>query len=272
MIVGVEIILQIAESKTFGSNSSATWRNQLLTNIAFHDKVFEHIVQNRTLEPATIWPFFTYPFLHLNIPHVAIGAAIFIAMGKVISDSFSNLSVFLLFIGCTFSGALVFGIVSNQSFPLVGAYPAIYGFVSAYTWIEYRRLKSKGKSTWPAFRLILALLAIRTIFALIFGLRGSWSAELTGLATGFLLSFILAPDRPRTYQKLDRGGAKPLAFEYPAQVGNAHGTRCYCRCEINHDCPENQQRQRQIPDVRRFKEIRQTIGRTQQKRCHDQTG
>ncbi len=194
MIVGMEIVLQIAESKTFGTPSSATWRNYLIRHIAFHDNVFEHIVQNRRLELATIWPFFTYPFLHLSIPHAAIGATIFVVLGKTISESFSSLAVLILFLTCSFAGAVVFGIFTDAGFPLVGTYPAVYGFISAYTWIEYTRLKAEGKSIWPAFRLIVMLLVIRTIFALISGLGNSWSADLSGLITGFLLSFVLAPD------------------------------------------------------------------------------
>lgn len=194
MIVGVEVVLQLGERGIIGGVQGATWRIYLLRNFAFHDAVFEHIVQNRRVELATLWPFLTYPFLHLSIGHVAIGATIFPAMGKTISEKFSNIAVVVLFVACSVVGALVFGIFSNQSFPLVGAYPAVYGFISAYTWIEYNRLKALGKSTWPAFQLILMLLVIRAVFAIFFGMRNSWTADFSGLLTGFLLSFVLAPD------------------------------------------------------------------------------
>ncbi len=193
-IVGVEVVLQLGERGIIGGVQGATWRIYLLRNFAFHDAVFEHILLNRRVEFATLWPFLTYPFLHLSIGHVAVGATIFLAMGKTISEKFSNMAVVVLFVGCSVVGALVFGIFSNQSFPLVGAYPAVYGFISAYTWIEYTRLKALGKSTWPAFQLIVMLLVIRTIFAVFFGLRNSWTADFSGLVTGFLLSFVLAPD------------------------------------------------------------------------------
>lgn len=194
VIIGVELILQLGENGIIGGSQGATWRTQLLRDFAFHDAVFEHIKQNRVLEPATIWPFFTYPFLHLGIGHVAIGAAIFLSMGKTISEAFSSFAVVVLFISCNFLGAVAFGLFSSQAFPLVGAYPAVYGFISAYTWIEYNRLKSAGKNTFPAFRLILMLLVIRVILGVFFGLRNSWVADLSGLITGFLLSFVLAAE------------------------------------------------------------------------------
>ncbi len=193
-IVGTEVVLQLAERGIIGGINGATWRIYLFRNFAFHDQVFEHIVENRRFEASTIWPFFTYPFIHLGIGHVAIGATIFLAMGKTISEAFSNLAVIVLFLACTLVGAIVFGIFSDQSFPLLGAYPAVYGFISAYTWIEYNRLKSAGENVWPAFQLIVLLMVIRIIFAVFFGLRNSWTADFSGLVTGFLLSFILAPD------------------------------------------------------------------------------
>jgi len=193
-IVSVEVVLQLGERGIIGGANGATWRVYLLRHLGFHGAVFEHIVQNRQLELSTIWPFFTYPFLHLGIGHVAIGVTLLLAMGKTVSESFSGLAVFILFFACSFVGALVFGIFSDQTFPLVGAYPAIYGFIAVYTWIEYQRLKALGQSTLPAFRLILMLLVIRTIFAVFFGLINTWTADFSGLLTGFLLSFVLAPD------------------------------------------------------------------------------
>ena len=194
MIVGTEIALQLADRGVIGGINGSGWRNYLLVNFAFHDAVFEHIVQTRQIEFAVIWPFFTYPFIHLGIGHVAIGATLFIAMGKTISENFSGIAVFVLFIACSLVGALVFGAVTEPGFPLVGAYPAVYGFIAAYTWIEYARLKKAGESVIPAFRLIFMLLVFRTVFALFIGLRGSWPADFSGLITGFLLSFVLAPD------------------------------------------------------------------------------
>ncbi len=194
MIVGVEVILQLGERGIIGGVQGATWRIYLLRNFAFHDAVFEHILQNRRVEAATLWPFFTYPFLHLGIGHMAVAATIFLAMGKTISEKFSNMAVVVLFVSCSIVGALVFGVFSNQAFPLVGSYPAVYGFISAYTWIEYTRLKALNESTWPAFRLIALLLLIRGVFALFYGVPNSWTADFSGLITGFLLSFVLAPD------------------------------------------------------------------------------
>ncbi|MBL4806563.1 MAG: rhomboid family intramembrane serine protease [Rhodobacteraceae bacterium] len=194
MIVGTEATLQLADRGIIGGINSVSWRNYLLINFAFHDAVFEHILQNRQLEPAVIWPFFTYPFIHLSIGHVAIGVTLFLAMGKTISEKFSGLAVLILFIVCSLVGAIVFGLVTEPGFPLVGAYPAVYGFIAAYTWIEYARLKKAGESVIPAFRLIVMLLIFRTVFALFMGARGSWPADFSGLITGFLLSFILAPD------------------------------------------------------------------------------
>jgi membrane associated rhomboid family serine protease len=52
----------------------------------------------------------------------------------------------------------------------------------------------KGENQYRAFSLIGFLLGIQLFFKLVFGGGDDWVADIAGFVTGFLLSFVLAPD------------------------------------------------------------------------------
>jgi len=91
-------------------------------------------------------------------------------------------------------GALVFGLIVKVGAPLVGTYPAAYGLIGALTFVLWRKARAEGSNQFRAFTLIGALLAIQAYFGLLYGGGYVWIADFTGFVTGFLLSFVLAPD------------------------------------------------------------------------------
>jgi hypothetical protein len=76
---------------------------------------------------------------------------------------------------------------------LIGAYPAAYGLIGAFTYILWVQLRVLGAPQIRAFQLIGFLLAIRLLLGLLFGSDGVWVAECVGFATGFGLSFLVSP-------------------------------------------------------------------------------
>lgn len=200
-IIAIEVVLQLAEAGWIGGPAGVGWRLEAATHFGIRDSALEYLRQNYWVwpeviweQPNLIWPFLTFPFIHAGAGHVALGAALMLVMGKTIAEEFSSFAVVALFLGCSISGAIVYGLVYDGPAALLGIYPVMYGFIAAYTWSEASKLHQAGKSMMPAFRIIAMLFAFRTVFSLIFGLRTSWPADLTGLIVGFLLSFVLAPD------------------------------------------------------------------------------
>ena len=55
------------------------------------------------------------------------------------------------------------------------------------------RLAGTGTNQFRAFSLIGALLFFQLVFGLLFGGGYEWVADLSGFATGFLLSFVVSP-------------------------------------------------------------------------------
>jgi len=195
VMVGVELVFQAGERGLIGGPMAESWRLEMMRFFGFHKAVFDHLVQGGEVEPKVVWPFLTYLFIHRSFMQMLIVSALFLAMGKMISEVFSGLAVFVLFVVCGLAGALVFGLFSNEGgFPLAGAYPVFYGLIGTFTWIRIHQLRKKGKSIVPAFYAVGMFVVFRSGFALYFGVPNDWMADLTGLFVGFLLAYILAPD------------------------------------------------------------------------------
>lgn len=195
VIVGVELVFQAGEHGLIGGPMAESWRIEMMRYFGFHKAVFDHIVQGGEIEPKVIWPFLSYLFIHQSFMQMLIVSALFLAMGKMISEMFSGIAVLVLFVACGLLGALMFGLFSKEGgFPLAGAYPVFYGFIGTYTWIRIFELRANGSSILPAFIPIGMFIVLRSGFMLMSGVPNDWMADLSGVITGFLLAYILAPD------------------------------------------------------------------------------
>lgn len=140
----------------------------------------------------------TYPFVHGSITHALFVIVFTLALGKMVAEQFRPWAVLALFFGASVGGAVVytlFGVFAGAEIsPLVGGYPAVYGFVGAFTFLLWVRLGVEHANRMRAFTLIGMLLAFQLVFGLLFGNAGySWIAEVSGFVIGFFLSFVLVP-------------------------------------------------------------------------------
>ena len=145
------------------------------------------------------WRILTYPFVHLSITHALFVIVFTLALGNLIAHQFRPWAVIALFFGSAIGGALIYtlfaGLLPQWRFqPLIGGYPAVYGFVGAFTFLLWTRLGQENANRLRAFTLIGMLLAFQLVFGILFQ-DGSltWIAEIAGFACGFLLSFVLVP-------------------------------------------------------------------------------
>ena len=83
--------------------------------------------------------------------------------------------------------------IPGLSAPLIGAYPAVYGLIGAFTFMIFTNLSKVGANKYRAFSLIGALLFVQFVFGVVFGGGWEWVADVAGFAAGFLLSFVVSP-------------------------------------------------------------------------------
>ncbi|TKZ22470.1 rhomboid family intramembrane serine protease [Shimia litoralis] len=193
LIIGIEIVFWLGSQGIIGGPSAVGWRLAALQKYAFIAEVF------RWMLDSGVWPVehlircVTYLFVHANLTHAAFAGVLLLAMGKMVGEVFSAIATLAVFILSGVIGALVYAMVWSHGALLIGAYPGVYGLIGAFTFLLWTRLGEMGANQARAFSLIGILVGIQLLFGLIFGGNGDWVADVAGFATGFLMSFFLAP-------------------------------------------------------------------------------
>jgi membrane associated rhomboid family serine protease len=196
-IVAVEIVVGLASAGLIGggamSGGGLALRQQLLVNFAYAPEM------GRTMWDVGQWPLdyvmrlVTYPFVHGSFTHAMMVCVFILALGKMVGEVFSSFAVATIFLASAVVGAVVYTVAPVPNMPLIGGYPAVYGLVGAFTWLLWTRLGLVNANRSRAFSLIGFLLGIQLVFGVMFGGGWDWIAEVAGFATGFGLSFFVAP-------------------------------------------------------------------------------
>ncbi|MBL4872082.1 MAG: rhomboid family intramembrane serine protease [Rhodobacteraceae bacterium] len=194
IIGGIEIMMQLSSRGFIGGENGISWRVDAILAFGFYDPIFEYMRETRTFNWETLGRMITYPFIHFAFTHAAFAVVMILAIGKAVAEVFHTVSVIILLVACTVVGAIAYGLVADTQYPLIGSYPAVYGLLGAFTWMLWLKAGATGESRLKAFRLIGVLAALQIFYRLTFGGGNDWAADLAGFVTGFLLSFVLAPD------------------------------------------------------------------------------
>ena len=199
----IEVALQLGAKGFIGGPAAVGWRVEAIQTFGFFDSVFEFMRQTGTYDLNTVMRFVTYTFVHLALTHAIFAIVLILAIGKAVAEIFHPASVLAVYFLSAIMGVLAYGVFFDSPVQIVGAYPAVYGLLGAFTWMLWLKAGATGDSRVNAFRLaglLFAFQLVYQIFALIaydqsFAATSSqWVGRLVGFITGFLLSFVLAPD------------------------------------------------------------------------------
>ncbi|AQS49200.1 rhomboid family intramembrane serine protease [Thioclava nitratireducens] len=204
-IIATELFFAMGQSGLIGGAQAAGWRLDALQKFAFSPQVMRAMVQTGQYPPEQMMRILTYPFVNASVTQAIFVLVFLLALGKMVGEVFSGLAVAIVFFGATILGALVYAALPFTQIGLYGGYPGDYGLIGAFTWILWTRLGQENANQFRAFSLIGALMGIQLLFAMIFGARPDWIADIVGFVAGFVLSFFVAPGgMQRTLQRLRR--------------------------------------------------------------------
>ena len=190
----VEAFLFFDLGGLIGKTGGAAERLLLIQNYGVPPKLANWMLGTGNLSIDNVFRFVAYPFVNLSSLSVVFASVLLLALGKMVGEVFSTLSVVLIWILSTILAAFFYSISATNGQILVGSYPGVYGFVGAYTfvsWIALRLAKNKNQS--QAFSLIVALMSVQLLFSFLFGTGQLWIADFAGFVTGFTVSFFLSP-------------------------------------------------------------------------------
>lgn len=193
VIIGVEIVFYLGSTGLVGGDEGIAWRLQAQQQFAYRPDLFTWMWQSGNWPGEHVVRVFSYLFLHGNFTHALFGAVIVLALGKMVGEVFHPVAALLVFLVSGAAGAVAYTVIWPEPVTLIGSYPGAYGFIGAFTFLLWVRLRVTGDNQMRAFSLIAMLLGIQLLFGALFGGNGDWVADLVGFATGFALSFFLVP-------------------------------------------------------------------------------
>ncbi len=199
LILGIEALFQLAENGFIGGPMGLGWRLEAVNQYGFSPNVLDRMLVAGDYSFGILVRFVTYPFINMALTQVAFCAALTLALGKFTAEFYGSVKVVLLYLITAIVGAVVYGLLVDGQFPLLGGFTPVYGLIGAYTYALWLRLAQAGENQLLAFRLIGFLLLIQLIFGIVAGFLyetpapPTWIAELSGFCAGFTLSVLLAP-------------------------------------------------------------------------------
>ena len=192
VLLAVEALFSLAEAGMIGGPEAIGWRSDYLMRFGFSGKAFDWMIENNLYPGEHIVRSLSYSFLHGSFYHALFAMVFLLAMGKVVTESLGPITFLVVFFVSAAVGSVMFGLLSDDPW-LVGAYPAVYGLIGAFTYLLWLRLGMEGAPQMRAFGLIGMLMMIQLVFSLLFGTGQDWIADLSGFVTGFLLTATLIP-------------------------------------------------------------------------------
>ncbi|MBV1895069.1 MAG: rhomboid family intramembrane serine protease [Rhodobacteraceae bacterium] len=193
IVMGIEVAFFLGSKGLIGGPEAVGWRLEALQKYAFFGGIFDWMRETGSWPFEHLMRFVTYPFVQVSFSQALFVGVMLLAMGKMVAEVFGSVAMLLIFVFSAAGGALAYAVFLSTPIPLIGGFPAVYGLIGAFTFILWKSMSLVGANQARAFTLISVLMGIQLLFGLLFGLNNDWLADLGGFATGFMLSFVVAP-------------------------------------------------------------------------------
>ncbi len=197
VMAGIEAALSLGATGLVGGPQAIGWRIGAIEGYGFSAAVLDRLMVRWDWDLAS--RLLSYPFVHMSLTHALFAVALLLALGKFVGEVLHPVALGLLLVATTLAGALAFGLFTSTNYPLIGAYPAVYGLIGGFTYLMWLQLERSGSNRLAAFRLIGVLLALQLVFGLMFGADPAWVADAAGFIAGLVLSPLLAPGGARGF-------------------------------------------------------------------------
>ena len=193
-LIGVELAIQLQSAGILDAGAALPWREAIYQQVRLLPELLRLQWETGGHPTEELYRLVSYPLVHGSFTDSLFAVVLFLALGKGVGEVLRWWAVLVVVLAATVAGGLAYGLlVSGLKSPLIGAYPAVYGLIGAFTALLFMNLAAVGANKYRAFSLIGFLLGAQLIFGVIFGSTWTWVAEVAGFAAGFLLTFVICP-------------------------------------------------------------------------------
>jgi membrane associated rhomboid family serine protease len=193
-LIAVELAVQLQDSGLIAGAQGSNWRTDAYYRFALVPELLHRQWETGGYPMEELHRLVSYSVVHGSFTHALFAVVMLLALGKFVGEVFRWWGIVVVVLGSAAISALAYGfLVPGLRTPLIGAYPAVYGLIGAFTFLIFTNLARVGANKYRAFSLIGFLLFAQFLFGVLFGGGWDWVADVAGFAAGFLLSFVVSP-------------------------------------------------------------------------------
>lgn len=193
-VIAMELVMSLAERGLVGGAQGIGWRLQAVERFGLFPELLKFQWQTGGQPVEELHRLVSHALVHGSFTHAIFAVVMLLALGKWVGEIFRWWGVLIVVLGSAAVGALAYGLlIPDLRTPLIGAYPAVYGLIGAFTFMIFTNLSRVGANKFRAFSMIGFLLTFQFVFGMLFGGSWDWVADVAGFAFGFLVSFVVSP-------------------------------------------------------------------------------
>lgn len=140
--------------------------------------------------------FLTYGLLHGGLIHLAMNMVSLVVVARPLATMISPLQMGAIYLVSQIAAAALFGVMSPDAGPMVGASGAIFGVAAALIAIVALRRSRRGQPMRPLWQAVANIVLLN--LGLTFLVPGiAWQAHLGGAAAGLVMGLMMGGGRRR---------------------------------------------------------------------------
>lgn len=186
VIAALELLLSASDA---GLIADPTLRTRFLQTGAFWTQLLRGVEPIFAAQPFTM--FLSHALLHGGFAHMLMNMVMLLALGRFVSDRYGAGVVPPLFLAGAVAGGALYGLLSSDGAPMVGASGADFAFIGVWTVWDFRRHRAAGASAGPVWRRVAALVAINVVMYIWLDGMLAWQAHLGGFIAGCAYGAVL---------------------------------------------------------------------------------
>jgi membrane associated rhomboid family serine protease len=185
-MVAVEAVLTMAD---MGWIADRSLRARVYAAGAFWAGLLDGGQPLFALQPLTM--FVSHALLHGGLLHLAMNMAVLLGLGRFAADRYGDGVILPVFLLSAIAGGLVYGLIADGRFPMVGASGAVFGFMGVWIAWDWQRHRMHGASVRPVATRVAGLALINLLIWAGLGGMLAWEAHLGGFLAGLAIGWYL---------------------------------------------------------------------------------
>ena len=185
---GIELVLQLAD---YGFLANTGLRSRAYEYAGFWPGLMHGWQPNYPSQPYVM--FLSYALLHGGAAHLVVNMITLISLGQAVCERVGSFGFTAVYAAAVLGGALIFGLLTRSTQPMVGASGGLFGLAGAVLAWNYIDRFNAHRRLWPVARVILLLVALNLVMWWVLDGLLAWQTHLGGFVSGWIAALLIDP-------------------------------------------------------------------------------